>query len=54
LAMKESYTGQGTLVMRKRSVNPFEYRRSLPMPKPDMVVFDPVSKTFFSELFVKL
>lgn len=54
LAMKESYTGQGTLVMRKRSVNPFEYRRSLPMPKPDTVVFDPVSQTFFSELLVKL
>jgi hypothetical protein len=54
VAMRQTWKAQGVLRRRKSAGMPFEYRRTLPLPRPDSLYFDQVSGRFVSETIVKL
>ena len=54
LDLRSSYEGHGMLKKAKGSGIPFQYKRVLPLPRPENVVYDPSEGQYFTDIFVKL
>jgi hypothetical protein len=54
IPLRKSFESRGNL--RRKRVNglPFEYRRTLPMPRPENIIQDPLTDTFICEMLVNL
>jgi hypothetical protein len=54
LDMKDRWDDYWVIKNRKSEGTSFEYRKTLPLPRPENIVFNPSSLRYYAEIFVKL
>ena len=54
LDLKDRWDDYWVIKNRKSEGTSFEYRKTLPLPRPENIVYDPSSLRYYAEIFVKL